>query len=312
MTKSKKKISDNPLTPEMMQMDNAKLFEYIKNQNFGSIEEINDFLNKNVIGKRIDEVVPLKKGRKSNKEKSDDLMYQAYDNDPVKGKKLAEEALKLNPENVRALNYLADCEENIEDAFKLYKQAVEIGAKQLGADFFKENKGHFWGMHETRPYMTAKLNYADCLDALGKTNESIKEFEEMLDLNPGDNQGVRYILASVLLRNKKYDAFYKLYKQNEDDNSAFWLFNYALFLFITEGASPKANKALYDAHQKNKNVIPLMTMKKKIKEDVPGYYSRGDENEATYYVMDNFHTWIDYPDALEWVFSFAETNKREE
>ncbi|MFH2140921.1 MAG: hypothetical protein ABIJ97_00760, partial [Bacteroidota bacterium] len=128
MAKKKKQEFEKPMTREMVQMANAKLTEYIQSLNFGSIEELNEFLQKNVNGKRIDEVVPLKKGKKSNIEKSEDLMYEAYDSNPIEGLKLVKEAIKLNPKNVRALTYLADNENNLESSFKLYKQAVEIGA----------------------------------------------------------------------------------------------------------------------------------------------------------------------------------------
>jgi len=312
MAKKKKQEFEKPMTPEMVHMANAKLLEYIQSQNFGSIEEINEFLQKNVNGKRIDEVVPLKKGRKSNIEKSEDLMYEAYDSDPIKSLKLVKEAIKLNPENIRAITYLADNENNLESSFKLYKQAVEIGAKQLGVEFFKENKGHFWGMHETRPYMTAKLCYADCLYALDRTEDAIMEYNEIIELNPNDNQGVRYILASVLLKCKKYNSYFELYKKFDDEKSTFWYFNYALFLFATEGATNKANEALIKANKLNKHVLQFMTGQKKFKTEPNDYYSPGDESEATIYLMENFKSWTNCIGTVDWVMDYIENNKRKE
>lgn len=305
----KKQESKRPMTTEMFQMANAKLTDYLQSQNFGSLEEINEFLQKNVNGKRIDQVVPLKKGRKSNIEKSEDLMYEAYDSSPKKGLQLVKEALKLNPDNVRAMTYLADHSDKLEESYELYRQAVQIGAKQLGENYFIENKGHFWGMHETRPYMAAKLGYADCLYAIDKTEESIREYSEMLELNPGDNQGVRYILASVLLKCKKYNSYFELYQKFEDEESTFWNFNYALFLFATEGSTKKANHALSQANKQNKHVIQFMTGQKKFKTEPTGYYNPGAENEATVYMMENFKSWIDCSGSFEWVMEYFEKNK---
>ena len=310
MTKKEKQKSEKPMTPEMMQMANAKLFDHINNQNFGSIEEINEFLRKNVNGKRIDEVVPLKKGKKSNIEKSDDLMYTAYESNQIKGYKIAQEALKLNPENIRALSYLASNTENIDEAFVLYKQAVEIGEKQLGETFFIENKGHFWGMHETRPYMTAKLSYAVCLFAMNKTDEAIQQYNEMLELNPNDNQGIRHILSTILLNCKKYNLYFELYKKFADEISTFGYFNYALFLFATEGATMKAAKALTKANKQNKYVLQFISGQKKIVTEPDGYYSIGDESEATIYLTENFKSWVECNGAVEWVLSYVENNKR--
>ena len=52
---------------------------------------------------------------------------------------------------------------------------------------------------ETRPYMRARAGLGEALRVTGKKVAAIPNFMEMLELNPGDNQGVRYILAAKLL-----------------------------------------------------------------------------------------------------------------
>ena len=198
------------MSPEKMEMDTERLLDFIQSQHFGSMEEINDFLSKNVTGKRIDEVLPEVAPSVTNQEKANDLMYDAYDSPPAKAKKLARDALKLDPENVRALNFLADHERSPESALKLYQKAMESAKHQLGETFFKEHKGNFWSMIETRPYMTARLGFAHCLEDLEWNDEAIQEYNELIKLNPGDNQGVRYALASLLLFTKKFKQFFEL------------------------------------------------------------------------------------------------------
>jgi tetratricopeptide (TPR) repeat protein len=293
-----------------MQMDTERLLDYIQSQNFGSLDEINEFISKNVIGKQIDEVVPEVSPSVTNEQKANDMMYNAYDSTPEKGKKLAKEALKLDPENVRALNYLADQERIAESALKLYQRAMESGKRQLGEQFFKENKGRFWVMIESRPYMTAKLGFAHCLEDLEWNDEAINEYNELIKLNPGDNQGVRYALGSLLLFTKKYKQFAELYKKYTDEESTFWLFNYALYLFATQGPSEKANEALYQANQANPYVIDFMTQRKKMKQNPQGFYSPGEENEAAYYLMDNFRAWVNVEGTLDWLIRFVETMKK--
>jgi len=310
MTDSKKKKTEKPITRDMMSMDNEKLLDYIQNQKFGSIEEINDFIKSNVIGKKIDEIIPTKKENLSDREKSDELIYKAYNSNEADGIRLANEALKIDPSNVRVLNFLAEHSKKVEDAFQIYKKAVDFGKEQLGANYFIENTGHFWLMIDSRPFMTAKLGYADCLGAMGRINESIKEYQEMLVLNPGDNQGIRYILGSKLLQSKRYTEYLALHQQFDDENSAGWLYNYALCLFITGGASPKANKALQNAYKCNKHVLKIFTGKEKAKDAMPGYYSPGDVNEATDYLMGNFNLWNSYPQSFSWLFQFSATLKR--
>ncbi len=299
--KEKKTISH-----EQIQMTNEKLFEYIQNQKFGSIEEINAFLEKNVTGKRIDEVVPPKEGKKSKKEKSDDLMFEAYESEPSKGVKLAKEALEIYPQNIRALIYLADKKQTPREAIGLYKKALKIAETEFGQDFFEKNKGHFWGLHETRPYMTAKLNVAECWYAMDNIDQAIKDFRELLELNPNDNQGVRYLLSSLLLENRNYSEFHTLYKQYPDEASTFWYFNYALFLFITEGDTEKANSALEKAHKQNKHVLQVLTARKKMVLHDSDFYSPGDESEAREYVTYSIKVWYETEGAIEWIKDFLQ------
>lgn len=297
------------MTQDMLNMSNERLLDFIQRQNFGSLDEINEFIRNNVNNKRIDEILPTSKGKKSDKEMSDDLIFKAYSSSVKDGIKLANEALKLYPGNIKALNYLAENAEKLEDSFLLYKKAVELGKEQLGDDYFISNRGHFWLMIESRPYMKAKLGYADCLGAKGFTEESIHEYQEMLILNPGDNQGIRYILSGLLLRSKKYPEFLALMDQFSDERSTFLGYNYALYLFITGGASPRANKMLREAYKRNKHILRIMTGKEIAKESHKGYFSPGDETEAADYLMQNLDLWIDNPEVFGWLFQFSATLK---
>lgn len=61
MTKGKSKEPIKPMSMGKIQMSTERLLDFIQSQNFGSIEEINEFLSKNVNGKRIDEAIPFLK-----------------------------------------------------------------------------------------------------------------------------------------------------------------------------------------------------------------------------------------------------------
>jgi tetratricopeptide (TPR) repeat protein len=70
----------------------------------------------------------------------------------------------------------------------------------LGPQGFKEYRGHFWGFHETRPYMRARAGLAATLAQLGDADGAIGHYREMLKLNRNDNQGIRYLLAAALMK----------------------------------------------------------------------------------------------------------------
>ena len=175
---------------------------------------------------------------RNKKEKSRNLLREAYEANSINERiKLAEEALKLYPNNADAYIILAENQNNYLSAAEYYKKGMEAGRKDIGEKDFEEFKGHFWGFHETRPFMRAKAGYAAILYLLEQYDESIQEYAEIIELNPNDNQGVRYSYASILVNHRKFEAYEKLRELFDDEGSAMWLFTYVAFhsytLFIS-------------------------------------------------------------------------------
>lgn len=283
--------------------DLRKLHDHIEEQKFDNIEDLQTFLNQ-MSGKKIEDIAPRKRKKLSKKEESRELVYEAYETTIKKGKALVEKAIRLDPGNVEAYNYLGNIEEDLNKAIEFYKKGMIAGRKEIGEEDFKELKGHFWGFHQTRPFMTAKAGYAECLYLTGRTEESIQQYSEMLELNPNDNQGVRYQYAVMLVNKDKFSEYEKLRKLYPGEVSALWLFTYAIYLFKKEGNSAKSQKALLKAHESNNNVIPFLVGEKEIPERMPEYYGWGDENEAIIYLRDGVKLWIETKNALKWVNEF--------
>lgn len=279
--------------------DLKKFYDFINKQNFESAEDLQKFLDQ-TIGKRLDEIVP-KNQKVSVKEQATDLVYDAYEESPAKAKKLIDKALKLDPENVDAFVYLGYNEPNPEKSKEYFYKAMSFAEKEFGNDF-EDMKGHFWGLHQTRPYMNAKAGYADVLVFLREYEEATKQFSEMIELNPNDNQGIRYKLGPLLVslgRFKDYEALRKLFK---DDKSAQALFTYAVYLFRKDGSSPKASQALKVAHKANKFFIPEFFNDSE-KLVIPEYYSPGSKEEAIIYLMDSKVLWQNHPELVVWLSS---------
>ncbi len=294
-----------PMTREMVDLANERLMKYLGEQNFESFEEVQDYLAKNLTGKRIDDVIPKKKGRPANKDRADDLMYRAYGAEEREGIRLAHQALEIDPENVRAHNFLAQHEPDVIKAAALLEKTVGIAEKQLGETFFRENKGHFWGLPETRPYMTAKFGLARCYEEMGKENEAMKIYEELIRLNPNDNQGARDELSGLYLKHTKYDQFNKLFKKFKGDSTALWLYNYAYFLFKTQGAGKTADEALMEAYESNRHVIRMIMGKEKPLRKLGEHYQLGHADEATYYLINHLEMWMNDFEAMRWVLRFS-------
>ncbi len=211
--------------------------------------------------------------------------------------------LKLNPKNADAYNYLAEKEKNITKAIELYEKAIVLAKETMGTDAFKEYKGYFWGILETRPYMRAKEGLAGCFVSNGELERSIKIYKEMLELNPNDNQGVIYALSTLCLKTNNFDEFEKLDKEFSEDGSAVSKFNKTLFQFKKEGETIEANKLLLEAHNQNNYVIDLLLGNIEMPKKQPNQIGLGDKNEAVAYVSYNYSLWEDSENAFEWIYN---------
>ena len=115
---SKKKNNDRMNTEK----DLAKLIEEIKKKDFKSTDELNDFMN-NLMEQSLDDLPE----RTDKKGRSQDLVFEAYEQPVSKGKKLVKQALELDPNNADAYNYLASIEKDIDlNIIHYYYNIMEV------------------------------------------------------------------------------------------------------------------------------------------------------------------------------------------
>lgn len=231
------------------------------------------------------------------------VMYRAWEElNPAKRIVLAHEALSLSTECADAYVLLAQEEaDTVKRALELYRQGMEAGARALGAKYFRENAGHFWGLLETRPYMRARQGLAETLWRLKRYEEAIEHYRELLHLNPGDNQGNRYALLDLLIQIERYEEARTLLKQFGDEWSAAWLYSRALLEFQKRGASAAAKKILQQAVEENPFVPAYLMGQKRVPNRQVDYYGWGDESEAVYYASEHLNHWRRIPGAVEWL-----------
>lgn len=184
-----------------------------------------------------------------SKEKALSLAEQALVNDsPQHAIEQAEEALRLDPECALAWLARAEAEDDeVKTALHAYRKAAEFARQELGESFFTEEEGHFWEVLESRPYMQARLGEALCLYECGQPEESVTVLTDMLRLNPADDQGVRYILLSMLLELENIQQAHALLDEYGGDTSPVWLYGQALTAFLLGGpvpAEPAKQRAL--------------------------------------------------------------------
>jgi len=136
------------------------------------------------------------------------------------------------------------------------EKAVAAGERSLGAEYFEENKGHFWGLMETRPYMRARYRLADLLLDAGRASEAIGHLEALLDLNPNDNQGIREVLLGPYLAGDRLDGARRLLLTYKDDDSAVFAWGRMLEKLLS-GDFDRAAKLLQQARRNNRRALLL-------------------------------------------------------
>jgi tetratricopeptide (TPR) repeat protein len=240
-------------------------------------------------------------GDETSLDRAQEMVYQAFEAAGAEQVRLARKALKISPDCADAYVLLAEHAQTAEEALKHYEQGVAAGERALGKQAFEEYAGHFWGFLETRPYMRAREGLAQCLWEAGHREEAAGHFQEMLRLNPNDNQGVRYSLATLLLDLDRDQDIRQLLAEYKDDASAVWAYTKALLAFREGGESPQANKMLAQAVKVNKHVPAYLLGHKRLPHDLPPYITRGGEDEAVSYAVGNRRGWLNTPGAISWL-----------
>jgi tetratricopeptide (TPR) repeat protein len=242
-------------------------------------------------------------GEETPAQRAQDLIYQAVEfPDPRQRAAVARQALELWPDCADAYVLLAENAADRKETLHLYEQGVAAGERALGPQAFQEYVGHFWGFLETRPYMRARSGLANHLWMMGRRDEAVAHLRDMLRLNPGDNQGNRYVLAGWLAVLERNDELTTLLDQY-NEASAMWLWMRALVAFRREGDTPASRKALKAAIKANKHIVNYVAGHKMPPAEGPGSYSPGQESEALVYVQEALPAWKETPGAADWVRS---------
>ncbi|HSV13815.1 MAG TPA: tetratricopeptide repeat protein [Tepidisphaeraceae bacterium] len=272
--------------------------QQVAEQGATSEADINRILKGVTAGAQLPEFKPT-----TPTEQAMELAYQAHDARGRRKVQLARQALAIDPDCCEALLILAGRNTDPEFALPRLRRATEAGERQLGPEVFAEDAGHFWMITETRPYMRARGTLAATLMRIEQYDEAIVHFQELLRLNPGDNQGNRYMLAQCLLYTNRLDELDELLNRAEykDEFSAEWAYTRTLLSYRRGGDSPEARQQLLEAHRTNPNVVSLLTGKAKMRPGPPMPYSPGDMNEAVNCVMQLGAAWDETDGAIEWL-----------
>lgn len=289
-----------PFNQRLMERGLLALKQTVEEKEFGSVEEINRHLEEANKSGKMPQWTP-----RTPLEQAQSLIFEALETAGKKRLELAEQALKISPDCADAYVLLAEEKaQSLEEALSLYEDGVKAGQRALGKKVFEEEAGHFWGMVEARPYMRARAGLAQSLWLMGKREEAVSGYLELLKFNQNDNQGIRYLLAASLLDMGKVDALQELLGQYDEPTAA-WLYTKALVAYVKQGDCVEARKLLKEALDHNPHVIPYLLGEKKLPRKLPERIGFGDKDEAVAYAADFGPGWHQTRGAVDWLASVS-------
>ena len=241
------------------------------------------------------------RGEETPLDRAQEVMYRAFEASGAEQVRLARKALEISPDCADAYVLLAEHAQTAEEARKHYEQGVAAGERALGKQAFEEYAGHFWGILETRPYMRAREGLAQCLWEAGRREEAAEHYQELLRLNPNDNQGVRYSLATLLLDLDRDEDLRRLVAEYEDDASAVWAYTKALLAF-RDGGDPRRPTSCWRRQRRSTSTFrPTCWGTSNCPASSRPTSAMGGEDEAVSYVVGNRRGWLNTPGAISWL-----------
>ena len=258
-----------------------KMNEFLEEKNPQNEEELKKCLDE-FMGKYNSDLLDIED---TPSVKALEKLEEAYDcEDEKEAKKLAKEALKIDPFCVDAKRFLFNFEENPFKLLEKLDKAIKEEEEHLKEEdlFNDENIGMFYGLFETRPYIILICYKLNLLLNLGMLSQAKEVALEIIRLNENDNMGARFVLMAIYTYFEDEKALNDLLKEYPDDtlisSASQMILNYKL------GNFDKALKYLKEANKRNKHFIKVMT--KEIKEEEfftfleNGMYSLGDKSEV--------------------------------
>ncbi|NIG57609.1 tetratricopeptide repeat protein [Chitinophaga sp. Cy-1792] len=222
---------------------------------------------------------------------------------------ILKQVIKEHPYHLDAYNHLSVAFRNQEKEFESYlvaEKGYRLGKECFPKDFQLKNARLSYLNSDNRPYLRSCHIWGLELQFNEEFEKAIEVFDEMLQLNPNDNQGARHLKLECLFALKDYAGAKHLLKNYPGENSIEFTYG-KLLLAILDGDKKNAEKLLPEAVERNP-FVPAEIVKKR-HTPPPGFLEQemtpGSRDEA-------FEYWHDYSDICtqEEVIDFFEETKK--
>jgi tetratricopeptide (TPR) repeat protein len=240
-----------------------------------------------------------------------ELVYEANGYDGRMRSALARRALAEWADCADAWVILAEEMPDDDLALERYREGLEAGERALGPEVFAENAGHFWSLIETRPYMRARTGMADVLLAAGEVDRAFAHLRELLRLDEGDHQGLRYVFVPALLENGRFTEARELLESFEDDDGPTLAWSRLLVEFAERGDGPSTQAALAEARRSNPHVAKYLAGSSPLPGTEPPTSRPGSDDEGRQVALELLGAFEAVEGALDWLREARKQAKKE-
>jgi len=239
-------------------------------------------------------------GLKTAFDKAQALIYKTVGVRRGRQIRYAREALSIYRNCADAYVVLAQYQKDPDMKIRMLRHAVLAGEralKDLGLQAGNERR--YWPA-KARPYMRARLALANALYENGEEEAAISEYEEILRLNPNDNQGVRYLLVHAYLKQGR-DQDAKDLRREWDDPASTWAFTDVYLAYKDQGDTPFSRSQAVYAYYSNPYIPSFLLGAFPLPRKLPEKYRYGDEDEAVIYAQSAKAYWGQIEGLLPWL-----------
>ena len=212
----------------------------VESMDFTSEEELSEYLNTMMVGKTTQEVSAELSMLGSEKpelplQAANRILSALPQNTSVEVlRDKAIEVLAISPQCVAAHVVLGNAEDDAEKAVVHYEAAIAVG-REIHADLIAavaNSNFNLWASHDARDFLVALERLADAVDGPDAIERRFEIFQEIIQLNPTDNLGIRANLLAEYIADMRLDDARKLLAQFPDDTLPAIAFGRALLALI--------------------------------------------------------------------------------
>ncbi len=197
------------------------IHKIVASREFGSIEEMQGFVGDYLIGLDLEELEAMlpDDGPQSDLERAESLMDGIPEGTSAEEViRIAKQALALSEYCMGAWFEFGVYAEDTATALERFEKGIERGRVCLEEQIRKSGVGHgLWGSIEARDFMRLLEEKAKALVVLTKLEQAAEVYEEILALNPIDNQGIRSELLRIFLIHRRLEDARMLLDRFPDD-----------------------------------------------------------------------------------------------